>query len=375
MTDYFDDYFFTSNVSDHTCPGFGSNVCKPPNACARDPNTGRRYCCDVKDVCWTLTETCANDGSTTDCGTGSTTWCCIYSREECTATKNQVNVCWSTHHDILNNITNKVLNDTYSSLSKAHPSATTWSFEPLALIAETAPPTSSATSSGDTSATSSAPSAAATATNGGHESSVIRKTTGGAIAGIVIGSIAGVALIAGIIFFLWRRARNKQAAAGSYQVPGSGPAPGGIPDSSGAAAMSGAASGLDDKPRYAGAPNFGANNDNSNNNNNNGYYANTPSPMPPSTAAVSELHGDNVPPPQELPASTTFGAIPSELSATSPSVPTAYAGSSSSNHGSPAPGNGAAEPASTDVSPELAYQRPYQATPAQQQSPPPVHQQ
>lgn len=73
---------------------------------------------------------------------------------KCTATKNQINICWSTEHDILNNITNKMLNNTYSSLSAAHPSATSRSFDPLALIAQTAPPASSATSSGaDTSAT------------------------------------------------------------------------------------------------------------------------------------------------------------------------------------------------------------------------------
>ncbi|CAK7207233.1 hypothetical protein SEUCBS139899_010043 [Sporothrix eucalyptigena] len=367
MTDYFDDYFFTSNVSDHTCPGFGSNVCKPPNACARDPNTGRRYCCDVKDVCWTLTETCASDGSTIDCGTGSTTWCCVDGREQCTNAKNQINICWSTHHDVLNNITNKVLNDTYSSLSSAHPSATTWSFDPDALIALTAPPTSSATSSGGSgSATTSAPSTSGTDTNGGsgnNTSGTTSKVTGGAIAGIVVGSIAGVALIGLGLFLLWRRARNQK----NYQAPGSGPPPGGIPDGSGAAAGAAGANGLDDKPRYAGAPNFGAHDYN-----NNGYYTNTPSPMPPSTAPVSELHGD-VLAPQELPANVAFGAIPSELSATSPSVPTAYAGSALggvSTHDSPA--SNPAQPVSTEASPEQSYQRPYQA-PSGQQSPPTHH--
>ncbi|CAK7219591.1 hypothetical protein SBRCBS47491_003905 [Sporothrix bragantina] len=371
MTDYFDDYFFTSNVSDHTCPGFGSNVCKPPNACARDPNTGRRFCCDVKDVCWTLTETCAKDGSTTDCGTGSTTWCCVDGREQCTGAKNQINICWSTHHDILNNITNKVLNNTYSSLSAAHPSATTWAFDPLELIAQTAPPASSATPSSDASASSSAPSASTTSDdgNGNVGDSTSHKTSGGAIAGIAIGVVAGVALIAGILFFLWRRHRNKQIAAGSYQAPGSGPAPGGIPEGGAAAA---GATGLDDKPRYAGAPNFGAHDYG-----NNGYYSgNTSSPMPPSTAPASELHGDNLPPPQELPASMAFNSAPSELSGTSPSVPTAYANSAInsgvSSHGSPA--TGSVLPASTEASPELAFQRPYQSVSAQQ-SPSPLHQQ
>ncbi len=80
MTDYFDNYFFTSNVTDFVCPGFSSFQCTAPNACARDPNTGRRYCCDAADVCWTVTVDCARDGSTIDCGGGSTTWCCLDKR-------------------------------------------------------------------------------------------------------------------------------------------------------------------------------------------------------------------------------------------------------------------------------------------------------
>ncbi|CAK7245867.1 MAG: hypothetical protein STHCBS139747_007472 [Sporothrix thermara] len=364
MTDYFDNYFFTSSISGYTCPGFGGNVCRPPNACARDPNNGRRYCCDVTGVCWTLTETCAKDGSTTDCGTGSQTWCCVDGREECTATKNQINICWATHHDILNNITNKVLNNTYSSLSKAHPSATTWAFDPLSLIALTAPPTSSATPSSAVSSAASSASAAssssasfsnaasaastsALSTSPADSTGGSKSISGGAIAGIVIGSVAGVALIAGVLFYLWRRARNKKMASGSYQAPGSGPVPGGIP-----AGAVGGASGLDDKQRYAGASDFGTGDYGSN-----AYYGNAASPMPPASAPVSELHGNNLPPPQELPASTAFGAAaPSELSAMSPSVPTAYTGIS--NYGSPA--SGSAMLASTNASPELAYQQAHQ---------------
>ncbi|ERS96569.1 hypothetical protein HMPREF1624_06776 [Sporothrix schenckii ATCC 58251] len=346
MSDYFDDYFFTSNVSDHTCPGFGSFVCKPPNACARDPNTGRRFCCDVKDVCWTITETCANDGSTLDCGTGTTTWCCVNGRERCTAAKNQINICWSTAHDILNNITNKDLNNTYSSLSSAHPSATTWAFSPDELIAKTAPPTSPASSSAaDSSATSGASSPAGPTGSSGAGSSGIG---GGAIAGIVVGSIAGVALIVAGLFFLWRLARNQK----------DGMAAAGYPDgtASGAAAAT-SANGLDDKPRYAGAPNFGAHGYT----NTNSYYTGSPSPHPPpSSVPTSELHGDNLIP-QELPANQAFGANPSELSATSPTVGTHYS-TVNNSAGSPAIPPAAPAAGSVDVPPEQAYQWSHQAS-------------
>ncbi len=77
MTDYFDNYFFTSNLTSFVCPGFSSFQCKEPNACARDPNTGKRYCCDSNDVCWTITSNCATDGTTLDCGGGDSTWCCL----------------------------------------------------------------------------------------------------------------------------------------------------------------------------------------------------------------------------------------------------------------------------------------------------------
>lgn len=47
-------------------------------SCARDGRTGKRYCCDYGDVCWTTTSPCASDGSTLDCGSGETTWCCLF---------------------------------------------------------------------------------------------------------------------------------------------------------------------------------------------------------------------------------------------------------------------------------------------------------
>jgi len=64
--------------------------------------------------------------------------------------------------------------------------------------------------------------------------------------------------------------------------------------------------------------------------------------------------------PQELPANTAFGAIPSELSATSPSVATHHSAVSNS---ADSPATVPAEPASgsANVSPEKFYQRPYQA--------------
>jgi hypothetical protein len=62
VPDYFHNYFFTSELTEHVCPGFNTALCTPPNACASDPNTGATYCCDAElpespqqgRVCWRL---------------------------------------------------------------------------------------------------------------------------------------------------------------------------------------------------------------------------------------------------------------------------------------------------------------------------------
>jgi hypothetical protein len=81
MTHY-TDYFFTSNLTDYTCPNFGTFQCRPPNACAREPSTGKLYCCDHMDgshsVCWTIPSPCKNDGSTLYCSSWGVDWCCDY---------------------------------------------------------------------------------------------------------------------------------------------------------------------------------------------------------------------------------------------------------------------------------------------------------
>ncbi|OAA57442.1 hypothetical protein SPI_07101 [Niveomyces insectorum RCEF 264] len=320
---YFDDYFFTSNVSGHTCPGFGSFECAPPAACARDPNTGRRYCCDTRDVCWTVTQTCAHDGSTTDCGTGDTTWCCVDGREICTRARNQINICWSAAHDLLNNISLAVLNDTYSSLSNAHPSATTWAFDPVKLVAETEPAltaSSSTTATSPSSTSSSLPPltvvASPTGGSDNHDNSHASSgLSGGAIAGIVIGVLAGVAALCAVAFVVLRRRRSHRrqtadnaaaiAAAAAIGGPPGGPTGMAHNPSSSYGGDGSIATSLDNKLRYAAVPQFDAAAGGG------GGYApydastpgSSPPPPPPSdTNGPQELPGGGVQHPFELPA-------------------------------------------------------------------------
>lgn len=82
--DYFDNWFWTSKKTDNVCPGMGTAKCTPPNACARDPNTGKEYCCDKQSkggsVCWSLAEKCSSSGGTINCGTGNQLYCCLDKR-------------------------------------------------------------------------------------------------------------------------------------------------------------------------------------------------------------------------------------------------------------------------------------------------------
>ncbi|KAH8837775.1 hypothetical protein MCOR27_003999 [Pyricularia oryzae] len=244
MTDYFDNWYFATNKTSNTCPTIPFK-CVGPNACARDPNTGRSYCCDAGPtaVCWTGSTPCQGDGSTMACGSGTSSWCCLANgREKCTETRNQINICWSTAHDTLRNISVASLEAVQSSLASKNPDASSLMFTPTDIIAATRTPTATpstsvtTTSSGASSATSStSTSPAATSAAGAAEgagsgnsnadsSSSSSSSLGpGAIAGVVVGLVAALAIIGLVGFLIWRRIKRKEAdnmAAANAQSPG-----------------------------------------------------------------------------------------------------------------------------------------------------------
>ena len=115
-------------------------------------------------------------------------------------------MCYATAQDKIGNVSQQLLEDTFSSLSSANPQATTFSFDATSLSAFAAiPSTSSSITSSSTSPSSAASTTTPAAT--GHSSSL----SGGAIAGAVIGSVAGIVIILGLAYLAFRRRSSQKA--------------------------------------------------------------------------------------------------------------------------------------------------------------------
>ncbi|KLU91578.1 hypothetical protein MAPG_10096 [Magnaporthiopsis poae ATCC 64411] len=223
---YFNNWQFSTNKTKFECPGMDTAACKPPgNACARDPNTGQQYCCDgppdTGRVCWGFESPCKSDGSTINCTDGKRKFCCRSGFEKCSETPNQAaGICWSTHHDPLNNVTFSHLSSVHSSLNASRPSATSLPFDLFSIVSATAT-APFATTSGPAQTSTSAGGTSTPPPGAPAEGS--SAVSGGAIAGIVIGAVAGIALIGVAVFFLLRRRRR---AAHAYEAPPEGSAAG-----------------------------------------------------------------------------------------------------------------------------------------------------
>ncbi|KZM18424.1 hypothetical protein ST47_g10436 [Ascochyta rabiei] len=230
VTADFDQFYFSSNATNYVCPGIGFG-CKPPMICAHESVTDQFYCCApgaTDAVCWKGSPACDGgskqtpSGGQQSCSSGTNAFCCLKSREECTATKNQVNVCWSTLDNPIANLSDTKLNDTFSSLSSAHPSASSFPI-PLAQLQATATPT---TSLPVLLSASSLSSASETASRTAIDAPISAEPTekkgvsGGAIGGIVGGVVGGLVIISVFGFLMFRR--HKAASKGEHAPIASG---------------------------------------------------------------------------------------------------------------------------------------------------------
>ncbi|KAK0641979.1 hypothetical protein B0T16DRAFT_462000 [Cercophora newfieldiana] len=248
-------WMFTGPGNDFVCPTWNvAFKCNPTAACATDNATGRQYCCeDQQGMCWIHAASCATDGSTFNCTRGTTSWCCMTGSEICTEASGQTNICWASNpQNVLLDIAPNALKGAYSSLTSIQPAAATYTFDPVLLMAAT---TSSSTSSRTTGALStpstsnstptppsstggpqnpnggSSDSGAANNNNNGTSTPIASTSNGlgaGAIAGIVVGVIAAIAIGAALAWFLMSRKR-KQEVEDDISGGGAGAAQSGLP--------------------------------------------------------------------------------------------------------------------------------------------------
>ncbi|KAJ4290520.1 hypothetical protein N0V90_010737 [Kalmusia sp. IMI 367209] len=128
----------------------------------------------------------------------------------------QINVCWEVAADPFRNVSQKKMNETFSSLSSASPSASSLAVNVAALTATTTPSSSIATST-DSSTSASTPKYSSisssdpdtTNTRTREPQSSDNGVSSGTIGGAVVGAIAGLALIGGGSFFFFRRRQAK----------------------------------------------------------------------------------------------------------------------------------------------------------------------
>ncbi|RYP55203.1 hypothetical protein DL768_000197 [Monosporascus sp. mg162] len=225
ITPDFGRWAFASVEGQYLCEGIPYG-CRPPNACVRDLDTLRPYCCDYDGTCWTVPATCSTDQSTMNCTNSQATWCCLDDRERCDQSKS--GFCLSLAENMLRNIDISVLNETYLSLREAQPTAVSLSFNPTQLTGVPARTSSSVQAAASTS-TNSEPTSSPSSTSAISVASDIVETPepsstdalgGGVIGGVVAGAVVGVALLAVAIWFLIRR--NKQKGMHSLTTGGEG---------------------------------------------------------------------------------------------------------------------------------------------------------
>ncbi|KAK5051338.1 hypothetical protein LTR84_002990 [Exophiala bonariae] len=230
MANSLDGWKFTTQLTNFQCDDTLLYGCDPAgSACARDPQTVRTFCCDQTDVCWA--DIAVADSTTFKCQGKTATWDCIAGRERCDQSRD--NACLSTLNNLLNDISRSTLNETYTSLSLAQPSATYLYFDAVALAAvassistssmtsATSTPTTqstSTTSAQDTISQSAFSTSSSATTNTAIAGEASNTSTpqvnhnnglsGGAIGGIVVGGVAGISVLVLGIWFLARRRRQ-----------------------------------------------------------------------------------------------------------------------------------------------------------------------
>lgn len=121
-------------------------------------------------------------------------------------------MCLGTQDDTISNVSQDLLNETFSSLSLASPAATTYTFDATSLSAAALSTSQSAVSSVGSSRTSS-PSSASSLPSPAESHNDSNALSGGTIAGIVVGCVVGIAAIIAAGYIVLRRRQRRIAPA------------------------------------------------------------------------------------------------------------------------------------------------------------------
>jgi len=237
---YYSDQLDTCSYNDVSIPA--SNNTENGGLCAWVDATSRVYACPATDpTCWTWYQTCGSGNSASSdqilCDNAGSTWCCP-NTETCTTDPNQINVCISSFDNPNANVQPgpaesvefqvlgiSTLASTVQTASLIATASQTF-FSTITLSSSTSSSSATTTSSSSTSSSTSRLSSTQTgstpaaATSSASQTAVATKSSsslsGGAIAGIVIGALAFIALLAAGAYFLLRK-RGLQTQAQQHQ--------------------------------------------------------------------------------------------------------------------------------------------------------------
>jgi hypothetical protein len=225
------EFFYTKTLD--ICAIYG--VSMPANeitthggVCAYRRDVARVYGCPSSSnpKCWTWNQTCNEDliGQAV-CNRVNTQWCCnAVAGETCATGDNKINICISNFTSPQEGISMDEANQVYlAAISKTSVMATKQSVQPTPFstrqLDSTAAPTLTSTTTSGTSTSTGTPAPTDNTRPSAGSNSDRLSVSGGAIAGIVIGVLAVIAIVGGLFWLLRRRKNKKNGMTGAKKVP------------------------------------------------------------------------------------------------------------------------------------------------------------
>lgn len=225
------DFFYTETID--TCQLNGAYMLADDETthggvCAYRQDVERVYACPSPDQsCWTWAQECNDSGvGQTVCNKGGSVFCCnAVAGETCTEQEGQINICISEFASPNSGVSTEQANEVYlAALGVSNVTGTTQTADPTVFSTRNLASTAVSSSSTGASTTTTSGSSTSTSTSSptgtpAPPSPDPSGISGGAIAGIVVGAAAGLAIIAAIFFFLARKRRSSGHKTESKYTP------------------------------------------------------------------------------------------------------------------------------------------------------------